>query len=251
MRAPIPEVEDLEIFDGLVKLIQEELTAYGTTGAVRLDDDQIEIVLRVAQRVGKRCGIDFPILPFRNFTGFHTYWKKNDMGGSWAARREYVDDVLSPIKDAIYEMQERFWEETLASPISPHESTGWPVLDNEIIQVRRRFAIATTDQDHAAVGNACVRILEMLAEVAFDPIKYAVSGLPVPNKAQTKIRLELIIKKELPPSDFEYAFKLSSACIELAQKVKHSPTPTRREAGIAADSVILLVNIIRRITQDT
>jgi hypothetical protein len=38
--------------------------------------------------------------------------------------------------------------------------------------------------------------------------------------------------------------------IELAHSVKHSSNPTRREAGIAADAVILLTNILRRVDQD-
>jgi hypothetical protein len=36
----------------------------------------------------------------------------------------------------------------------------------------------------------------------------------------------------------------------LAHQVKHRPTPTRREAGIAADAVILLSNMLRRLDQE-
>jgi hypothetical protein len=248
-KEPLVDVDDMAALDALVRLLRDELTAYGTGGGNQLDDDQFEHVFRTTQRVGKRCGIEVPSLPFRNLTGFYDYWIKHGMKGSWAARREYVSETLRPLEDAIYEAQERIWDETLADPISPRGASGWTMIDAEIAQLRRRFATARTDQDHAAVGNACVRVVEMLAEVAFDSNKYALQGMPVPNKSQTKIRLELILKKELPQSDFEHAFKLSSACIELAQRVKHSPTPSRREAGISADSVILLVNIIRRITQ--
>ena len=245
----LADVDDLAALDALIRLVHDELTAYGTGGGNQLDDDEFEHVFRTTQRVGKRCGIEVPSLPFRNFAGFYGYWVKQNMKGSWAARREYVNDTFRSVEDAIYEAQERIWDETLADPVSPHGVSGWAMIDAEIAQLRRRFAIARTDQDHAAVGNACVRVIEMLTEVAFDPNKYAIPGMPVPNKSQTKIRLELIVKKELPKSDFEHAFKLVSACIELAQRVKHSPTPSRREAGISADSVIMLVNIIRRVTQ--
>ena len=37
--------------------------------------------------------------------------------------------------------------------------------------------------------------------------------------------------------------------VEFAQKVKHD-LPSRREAGIAADSVILCANILKRLEQD-
>ena len=250
LRMPLPGIDDLALFDGIVKLAHEDLTEYGTSGHNRLDNNQIELLFRVAARVGVRCGVDFPKLPFRNFTGFHAYWKKNDMSNSWAARRDYLNEAFQAVEDAIYDAQDRLWDETLADAVSPHGATGWPLLDAEIAQMRRKFARATTDQDHADVGNACVRVLEMLSDVAFDSEKYAIPGKPVPTKAQTKIRLELIVKKELPAADFEHAFKLSSAAIELAQRVKHSPAPSRREAGVSADTTILLVNIIRRITQD-
>ena len=43
--------------------------------------------------------------------------------------------------------------------------------------------------------------------------------------------------------------KLVRAAIEQAQAVKHR-TPDKRQASIAADSVILLVSIFRRIVND-
>jgi hypothetical protein len=43
--------------------------------------------------------------------------------------------------------------------------------------------------------------------------------------------------------------RLVNAAIELAHKVKHHPTPTRQQAGIAADTVIMLANILRRLQE--
>ena len=40
---------------------------------------------------------------------------------------------------------------------------------------------------------------------------------------------------------------LVNKAIELAHRVKHSETPTRRDAGVSADAVILLANILRRL----
>jgi hypothetical protein len=41
--------------------------------------------------------------------------------------------------------------------------------------------------------------------------------------------------------------KLAHAVIKQAQEVKHRRTPSRRDAGIAADSVIFLAQILRRL----
>jgi hypothetical protein len=35
-----------------------------------------------------------------------------------------------------------------------------------------------------------------------------------------------------------------------AQEVKHDTAPTRRDAGIAADPVIMLANLLRRLEQE-
>jgi hypothetical protein len=43
--------------------------------------------------------------------------------------------------------------------------------------------------------------------------------------------------------------QLSQASIEFAQQVKHSDTPTRGEAGIASDAVILVANLLRRLDE--
>lgn len=43
---------------------------------------------------------------------------------------------------------------------------------------------------------------------------------------------------------------VANKVIELAHSMKHSTAPTRREAGIAADAVIMLANILRRVDQD-
>jgi len=44
--------------------------------------------------------------------------------------------------------------------------------------------------------------------------------------------------------------KFARATIELAQAVKHSRTPTRTEAGILADAVVLLANMLRRLDEE-
>lgn len=44
--------------------------------------------------------------------------------------------------------------------------------------------------------------------------------------------------------------KLARAAIELAEAVKHGRTPDRTKAGVAADAVILLANVLRRLDEE-
>lgn len=245
-------VEDLDLADALVRLAHQEFEAFGTSGGNHLQDDEdVHLLLRACQRVTARCSVSFPALPFRDFKGFYKYWVREGMKDSYAARRGYLDQVFAPVEEAIAHLIERSWDEDLTDAVSPHSQTGWPDIDREINELRRRFKVAHSAQDHSAVGGACVRIVELLGEAAFDPDRHLPVGQDLPRRDQTKNRFDLIIAAELPGKDNDTVRKLARSVVEMAQEVKHRATPSRRDAGIAADSVIILANILRRIRDDS
>lgn len=104
-QGPLDSVDDLDAALGLTQLAREELIAYGTDGNIRLDDDGILSVLRTVRVVLKRLGIALD-LPFRDFKGFYSYWKREDMSGSWAARRTYIEGVFDPIISKLDELDD-------------------------------------------------------------------------------------------------------------------------------------------------
>ena len=63
-----------------------------------------------------------------------------------------------------------------------------------------------------------------------------------------KDRLDRVVEVDLPGPENAELRELVRAAIEQAQAVKHR-TPNRRQAGIAADSVILMANIFRRLAE--
>jgi hypothetical protein len=103
---PLPDTRDASVTQGLLDLVQDELTAYGTDGANELDDKQIALAIRALEAVTGRLGIALR-LPFRNFTTFRTYWLRNDGYGSWQARRDIVDGLLDPCRAGLAEFEMR------------------------------------------------------------------------------------------------------------------------------------------------
>jgi Abortive infection C-terminus len=101
---PLPDTSDISTAEGLLDLVQDELTAYGTDGTNELDDKQIVLVIRTLETVLGRLGIPLK-LPFRNFTSFRTYWLRNDGYGSWQARRDIVDGLLEPCRVELTEFE--------------------------------------------------------------------------------------------------------------------------------------------------
>jgi hypothetical protein len=244
-RGAVYEYSDLEVAIALVRLAHEELEAYGTVGTQRLNNDEIDLVLKALRATLRRLNLPFPDLPFRNFSTFKSYWLQKGMSGSWAKRRDYLEGIFGPLLGRLEELEDWDFSSRLARPISPRGRLDWPDVDEEIRELRRRFEAATTQQDYRAIGVGCIGVLEALGSVVYEPAVHLRDGEEVPPRDKTKQRIGRFAETALP-DDAELR-RVVNAAIELAQKVKHNPTPTRQQAGIAADSVIMLANILRRL----
>lgn len=240
---------DIELAVALVRLLHDELERYGTHGDTRTDDAEVWAMGRTATTLLERLGIDFS-LPFRDFQGFRSYWLQNDAWGSWQARRDLLDGLFNDLHDQLARLEDREIASTLAEPVTSHSGTGWPRVDQEIAELRRHFQMARTEQDYRNVGNDCVAVLERLSEQVYDPRVNLREGESEPPVANTKQRLDRFVEDAVAGKRNAEVRKVAKAVIDLAQAVKHQGSPSRRDAGIAADSIIQLANILRRIDED-
>jgi hypothetical protein len=238
---------DLEAAIALAALAHDELLAFGTGGGQQLTDPQIASVLVALRAVTKRLAVTFDP-QFRNFTTFKTYWLRNDGFNSWHARRTMLEELFEPLHMTLVRLEENTLD-ALANPITPHAELGWPVVDEEIRELRRRFQTASTPQDYRALGTNCVGVLIALSGTVYDASKHLRPEETEPPLDKTKQRLTRYVEASLGGQENEDVRGLAIKAIELAHHVKHSPASTRREAGIAADAVILLANIFKRLDQ--
>lgn len=93
-------------------------------------------------------------------------------------------------------------------------------------------------------------ITEALSRQVYDHAKHTPAGEAEPHEGKTKLRLERYLEARLPGADNAEMRRLARAVVELAEAVKHGRAPTRTKAGVAADAVILLANMLRRIDED-
>ena len=114
-------------------------------------------------------------------------------------------------------------------------------------ELRRHFHNARTPQDYRNIGNDVVAVLEALSAAAYDPARHLFPGESEPPLAQTKNRLTRIVEVDSEPEGSDELARLARATVEMAQAVKHNAAGSRNRAGVAADAVIQLANIIRRI----
>src|SRR5207245_2866839 len=80
-----------------------------------------------------------------------------------------------------------------------------------------------------------------------DPSRHLRVGETVPQDANTKQRLERVVEDAVPRSKNERLRKPTRTAIELAQKLTHSSIPSRTDPVVAAHSLMLYGNIVRRI----
>jgi hypothetical protein len=249
LASPDPAESDLDVALALMDLVRDDLLASGTGGGQALNDDEMRLAVRALNRASTRAGHEFK-LPFRDQTSWRAWWIKNGAHGSWQARRDLLGDLFDVAYAGLMAAQDRALDATLVEPVSPRERLGWPEVDTEIGELRRHFRTATTPQDYRAVGNDSVHLTEALSRQVYDHGKHTPEGEGEPPAAQTKTRLDRYITTALPGPDNAALRKFARASIELAQAVKHSGTPTRTEAGILADAVIALANMLRRLDED-
>lgn len=240
---------DVEVAVPLARLIHDEFESHGTDGNTRLSNLESRGAMAALRAVLARLDVPFTPL-FDDFNDFRTYWRRNGAAGSggWQARRDILSDLLNPVHEQLADLQAGALRSVLAQPVTTHPRTGWTRVDDEIAELRRHFQAARTPQDFRNVGNDCVIVLERLSEAAYVPARHLSEGQDEPPVANTKQRLERVVEVDQTGSSNAELRKLVRAVIEQAQAVKHR-TPNRRHAGIAADSVILLANIFRRLAE--
>jgi hypothetical protein len=243
---PVPTYSDIEAALALADLLRGEFNLFGTSGGESLTDAGAREAMRTLQAITKRVGVSWQA-PWRDFKAFYGYWTAHGGYGSWAARRKMVAEAFDPLIETLEDREEASFRDELANPISPKGRTGWERVDLEIHELRRHFDTAATPMDYRNIGNDVVAVLEALSEAAYVPARHLRAGETEPRVTETKNRLGRIIEVDGAKEGSTELVRMGKALIEFAQAVKHNPNGSRKRAGIAADAVIQLANMVRRL----
>ena len=247
-RGPLSECDDVQVAVALTRLVYDEYVGYGTGGPQYFDNDQSALALRGLKSILKRLGIEGEF-PFRDFNSFHAYWSGEGMSGAggWAARRGVLGGLFEPIHVRLEELEDDQYAKDLADPVSGGVKTGWSMVDAELLELRRRYHSASTPQDYKDVGNRCVGVLEALSSTVYDPKIHLHEGEIIPEVSKTKQRIGRYIEAKLAGGNNEALRGLVGKASEVAHSVKHNSVSGARSASIAADTVVLLASLLRRL----
>lgn len=250
VRGPVPGDDDLATAISLARLTHEQYQAYGTNGSQEFTDEDSRVALRALRLVLERHGVEFRP-PWRDFGSFRSHWIAVGASGTggWQARRDLLAQWWDPVLETLERAEEAGFRAELAQAVSPRTKTGWDRVDDEIAQLRLRFRSAATTQDYRDVGNRCVGVLEALSAAVYVAAQHCPAGQQEPPVDKTDIRIGAYVSERLAGGQNEELRGLTKKASALAHKVKHSPRADRTSAGIAADAVILLANILRRLAE--
>lgn len=243
---------DLEVVRPLLELVRHGYIHRGDTGFETHSAAEFDSLRRALQAVCGRLGYDLK-LPFRNLDSFHLYMLDQFACDYEEARRRAITEIFDPVEEFIETLENSTMEGGLVEGASPLDPSPWPQVDEEIRALRDMFSSARTAGDFSDIGNRAVRIVETLSDLLFDPEKHLREGEDPTaySKTKTKNRLDRIIENELPGPRNAELRSFAKSCVALAHRVKHSSTPTKRDAGSAADGVIILASTLQRITEES
>lgn len=244
-----PGTPDVDAAVALLDLARDELHKSGTGGTPITTDNGMRLAIRALQRTSSRVGHEVT-LPFHDHKSWKRYWIARGATNNYTARRAILSELFDEHYATLLHLQDQALDATLIEAVSARAVLGWPDVDTEISELRRLFRRATSPQDYAAVGLVCVRVTEAVGRQVYDHATLTPAGEPEPKLADTKTRLDRYVAARLPGSGNERLRRYARTAIELAQEIKHRKSPTRAEAGIAADAVIALANLLRRLDEE-
>jgi hypothetical protein len=198
---------------------QKALMVAVATGGPRIDDKQREYVRR-RQNIGeelRRRGFPDPN-PHRDLWSWYGHWSANF--GSYYERRVYVNELYESLLDALDHLDERH----LGTDLEPAE-TGWVRVDDQLGQLRERYAVARTEEDFQAIGLLCRDLFRSLSEATFED-SHVPARAATPGPADSVARLHLVVDAYAPGEGNREIRKVTKATFDLANKA--NTTETRR-----------------------
>jgi hypothetical protein len=210
------------------------------TGGPQIDTVQNEYTERrdqIRQEL-ERLRLDDPNR-FRDLWAWYGYYSQNLP--RWHERRTYVGDLYDPL----YARLDSLAEQAIGARLEEEDRTGWERVDDQIVQLRRRYDVALTVEDFQAIGLLCRDVFISLAEAIFDPGRHA-KGKEPPSALRDQ--LFAVIEHEAAGAANKELRAFLKATIDYANKVQHDRAATRQQARAVAEATIAAVNVIRAIT---
>ena len=209
-----------------------------STGGPRIQDDNDEygrLYEEVDQRL-RSLNISNPN-PYRDLWDWYGKWSSGDLP-TYRSRRQYIGGLFAPLEERLRNRDQNAGKTIFREP------TGWPLVDRQLGEIRKRLEEATNEEQFQAVGLLCRETMISLAETVYDADRHQSTDGVLPSPSDAKRMLEAYIAVELSGPGNEAARKHARAAFDFANVVQHRRTATFREAALCAEATSSAVNVV-------
>lgn len=216
---------------------QRNIMVSVSTGGARIQAVNAQYVERrelIAEALAERH-IEDPN-PYSDLWQWYGKWS-SDLP-TYQSRRAFIGEIYNPLMVRLRKECQNEGKRVFEEP------TGWPKVDRNIGEIRRRLGEAKTEEQFQAVGLLCREALVSLAQVVHDPARHpSLDGVP-PSKTDAKRMLEAFLAAELKTESNKAARKHARASLDLANELTHKRTASFRHAALCAESTTSVINIV-------
>lgn len=247
IRAGTSSMPDLDAAEALVDSVAGVMVSVATGGPeIKKVNATYQREHRALAAALKRLGIDYPNR-FNDLWRWHGRWSDGSMP-TYRDRRAHIAELIEPVRRALAQREES--GRALAQGIT-EGPTGWPLVDQQCGRLRQLWRGASGSDAYNAVGLQAVKILTTVGHIVFDPARDIQPGEEEPGPDDAKRRIAGFLRRVAPGERGENLRKMLNGAYGEANAAKHRHLATRVDAGTAANAVLLIVDTLRLLADES
>ena len=185
-----------------------------------------------------KLGIDNPN-NFKSLWEWHDRWSKPDLP-SYTSRRTFIANLYKPAIELI--------ENSSGDALSiEYEPTGWDRVDRAVYEMKRRFAVAETEEQFQAIGMLGRETLISTAQQVYDKARHRPDDDTEPSKTDAKRMLDSYLLCEIAGKTNECLRRFARSAVDMANELTHDRTAMKRDAALSLVSITAVTSLIKLI----
>lgn len=184
-------------------------------------------------------GLDNPN-PYKDLWEWYGRWSQADLS-TYASRRAFIPQMYEKTVDEINKSKEE-----LASEI--YEPTGWDRVDRAIYEMKKRIAVADTEEKFQAIGMLGRETLITTAQQVFNAELHKTDDGVVPSDTDAKRMLDAYFMYVLSGSTNERYRKFAKSAVDLANHLTHDRMAEKSDADMCITAVTAVINLVRTLS---
>lgn len=187
-------------------------------------------------------GLDNPN-PFKDLWEWYGRWSQADLS-TYASRRTFIPQLYANTLEEINNSQEEFTGDI-------YEPTGWDRVDRAIYEMKKRIAVADTEEKFQAIGMLGRETLITAAQQVFNRELHKTADGIEPSDTDAKRMLDAYFMYVLSGSANERYRKFAKSAVDLANHLTHDRMAERSDAEMCITAVTAVINLVRTLSANS